>query len=455
MKTFGEHQLYGATMMELCEQLGIFYDMGCGKTATALLWARDAMRAGMKDLLVVCPASLVRSWENAINGMIDFEGFTEDDVAMLKQRITLSSFQKTYCRKTSEHVITRGKNKGQVRREAWYEVRENLAKRWGAILIDESHCIGAHSSVQTQVCIELATLTDRRFIMTATPTHGGGGGYDWAKLYGQIQFLEGGKMWRNWTDFCERYVISYDHWGKPRRYRDDDLKKVLTDHGIVARLEDCHDMPGFVDTVIPIRLEEPKVYRNIVDGLLEEYDLETRAAGTKVIKLRQLISGFLKTESGIERYKTGKVQALRDVLTSTGEPLVIFCMFTESIAICKEVCEDIGRSVSVFNGQSKGATWEDLSEGRVDTLICQYQSGGPGLNLQRSAIIVFYEPCLSSLLLEQSRGRIYRLGQERRCEYIHLSTEATVEERTWQSVRNGVDVNDHMLMEWAREMRLH
>ena len=76
------------------------------------------------------------------------------------------------------------------------------------------------------------------------------------------------------------------------------------------------------------------------------------------------------------------------------------------------------------------------------------------MNLQRSAIIVFYEPCLSSLQLEQSRGRIYRIGQERRCEYIHLSTEDTVEAKTWQSVRNGVDVNDRMLLEWAREQYL-
>ena len=76
------------------------------------------------------------------------------------------------------------------------------------------------------------------------------------------------------------------------------------------------------------------------------------------------------------------------------------------------------------------------------------------MNLQRSAIIVFYEPCLSSLQLEQSRGRIYRIGQERRCEYIHLSTEGTVEAKTWQSVRNGVDVNDRMLLEWAREQYL-
>lgn len=457
MKTFGEHQTYGATMMSLCDNLGIFYDMGCGKTATALLWARDAMREGMKDLLVVCPASLVRSWENAIDGMIEFEGFTEADVEMLKQRITLSSFQKTYCRKTSEHVISRGKNKGRVKKEAWYEVRENLAKRWGAILIDESHCIGSHSSVQTQVCIELATLTEKRFIMTATPTHGGGGSYDWAKLYGQVQFLEGGKMWRNWTDFCERYVISYDHWGKPRRYRDDDLKKVLTDHGIVARLEDCHDMPGFIDTVIPIQLAEKKVYKDIVAGILDRYDLEERSAGNSTIKLRQLVSGFLKTELGIERYNTNKAQALRDILSSTAEPLIIFCMFTESIAICKEICDDLKRSVAVFNGEERakhGATWEALAEGRVDTLICQYQVGGPGLNLQRSAIIVFYEPCLSSLQLEQSRGRIYRIGQERRCEYIHLSTEGTVEAKTWQSVRNGVDVNDRMLLEWAREQYL-
>jgi SNF2 family DNA or RNA helicase len=55
--------------------------MGTGKTAMALDWVNDALKK--KDIgsaLVVCPASLVDSWYEAIGDMIKFDGYTDADV---------------------------------------------------------------------------------------------------------------------------------------------------------------------------------------------------------------------------------------------------------------------------------------------------------------------------------------------------------------------------------------
>ena len=82
-------------------------------------------------------------------------------------------------------------------------------------------------------------------------------------------------------------------------------------------------------------------------------------------------------------------------------------------------------------------------------IICQYQSGSVGLNLQRAHIMVMFEPCMSALLLEQATGRIYRKGQNKKCIYYYLVTPGSVERKVLDTVRSGMDVSNAMLNEWS------
>ena len=71
-----DHQIYTLEAMEANEGLGLFLSMGLGKTAIALTYIHKHLKRGdARDALVVCPASLVASWEQAIEDMIKFEGF--------------------------------------------------------------------------------------------------------------------------------------------------------------------------------------------------------------------------------------------------------------------------------------------------------------------------------------------------------------------------------------------
>lgn len=109
----------------------------------------------------------------------------------------------------------------------------------------------------------------------------------------------------------------------------------------------------------------------------------------------------------------------------------------------------------VFDGRSTRETWRDFQEGSARYLICQYQSGGVGIDLFASHTMVFYEPEWSSLLIEQAKARIRRKGQTKRCIYYWLSTKGTLEEDAIQSVRNGVTVTTQLLEMWAkRESRV-
>lgn len=45
--------------------------------------------------------------------------------------------------------------------------------------------------------------------------------------------------------------------------------------------------------------------------------------------------------------------------------------------------------------------WKDFQDGDARYIVCQYQSGGVGIDLFASHTMVFYEPTMSALLLEQ------------------------------------------------------
>ena len=84
--------------------------------------------------------------------------------------------------------------------------------------------------------------------------------------------------------------------------------------------------------------------------------------------------------------------------------------------------------------------------------MCQYQSGGVGIDLYASHTCVFYEPTMSSLLLDQAKARIRRRGQEKHCLYYHIVTDG-IDRRISDTVRSGVDVTNGMLDEWDKEER--
>lgn len=92
-----EHQEFGEYVMSCNNFLGLWYDMGTGKTQMALSRAYHALEDGdIEDVLVVCPASLTGNWEVSVDKMLMFEGYTEEGVSRLKDALTITSFQKLY-----------------------------------------------------------------------------------------------------------------------------------------------------------------------------------------------------------------------------------------------------------------------------------------------------------------------------------------------------------------------
>ena len=442
-----EHQKYALFMMDCNPAMGIFYDMGCGKTAIALMWILRHLKGGdIPDALVVCPASIVPSWDVAMANMVNFEGVTSEDVGLLRERVKVVSYQKTY---KSEKTPIKHRN-GQTSYKKVTGLRPDIDRPWGVVILDESHKAGAHDSITTRAMLTLARLTDHRYIMSGTPVHGGGGKPDYKKLYGQLKFLDP-QIWSTWTEFCQRYVTRYNMWHQPIAYRDDECEELLQSHGIVCRLEDVFDMPGYNETSVPCELAEKKVYKDLKEGRVDKYGIDIEASGAQYNKMLQVCSGSMKREEDTLMLKTSKDEALKDIIEGTEGKVVIFCRFRASIDRAAEVCRECGRNTVVYDGRAKKDAWKEFQYGDADAIVCQYQSGSEGLDLFASSIEVLYEPCFSAKDLEQAKRRIYRKGQEHPCMYYYLVTPKTIEDRVLTTVRSGVDVTSDMLDRWSKE----
>lgn len=447
MYTLMEHQKTAIFMMDANPSLGCFYAPGLGKTAIALHWALAALKDGrIEDALIVCPASLVPNWAANVDRMAMFEGVTPEDVELLKEKVTIRSFQKTY--KVTKRVVRHKNGKESVKKD--FSLRDDVDKLWGAVMIDESQGIGSHQSRQTKACLTLARLAKYRYIFSGTPISGStkAGGKDYAKLYGQFNFLHPG-LFPSWTAFCRDFVTSFDNWGKPRRYNEPACEEMMAEYAIAARLEDCVDMPDRTETIVPCELEEKKVYKDIMEGRIEQYGIELVNAGGQYRKVLQVCSGSMKRETDTLTLKTSKDAVLADIIDGTDDKIVVFCNFRASIDRCKAICEDKMRKTVVFDGRSAGPTWKEFQEGDADAIVLQYQAGGAGLDLYAGHTMVFYEPTLSALLLEQAKARIYRKGQTQKCLYYYLSTPDTLESDVLDAVRNGVEVTDEVLCRLA------
>lgn len=445
MKALKTHQTYALMCMEAHDQLGIFYDPGCGKTMVALAWCVDAIKRGKADrILVVCPAALVESWRMAIEDVVGFEEFTEADAELLKEHLFITSYNKLY--RTEKKTINHRDGTSTVKSIRF--LREEVDRHWDAVFVDESHHIGSHSSIQTKVCLEIAPHIKYRYIMTGTPFHGGGGAEDFSKMYSQFEFLQPG-IFGSWTNFQANYVKRFDHWRKPAAYHVDKCRRIMQDMAIAVRLEDCFDMPGLTESVIQCPLAEKKVYADVAKGAIMEYEFDVINSGALFGKLLQITSGHIKRDEDPLILKSSKDEALEELITSTASKVVVFCRFRESIDRVHKICSKHRKTV-VFDGRSKGPTWVELEKGDAEVLICQYASGGEGLNLQSANTLILFEPTFSSRELRQAQSRLYRGGQTEKCRTIYLSTPKTVEEKCWETVRNGNDVTNEMMASWAK-----
>lgn len=432
-----KHQEIALSYLRTNDFFALFMEQGTGKTVPSLCRIRDLLRSGsISEALVVAPKSALGAWER------DIELFGAVDQAILKASVTLINYDKVW----------RGGDKSPYN------------KKYGCIVLDEAHLIKNRSNQRSKFLLKLACQADYRYILTGTPIGNGQLENIWSLYCFLDPYLERGRVCSrifggSYQKFQDRYCI-LNMYHKPSSYiHVKELQEIINAHSYRVKKVDCLDLPEKLpDEVIKVDQTEPRLYKKLAtESAILEYEILAENPLSRLVKLRQLCSGHIKTEDQLIEVGTNKLLILQEIIEGYPEDkkLVIFAEFKYSIGTISELLRKMKIRFITLDGDQKDKTiWRKFQTDKsIRVIVCQYQTAAAGIDLFASDTIIYYEPTLRSNILEQSRDRIHRTGQKEKCSYIHLLTKGTVEVDIYRALAGYSDFNERLFTEYMTGYR--
>lgn len=401
--------------------------MGLGKTFIG----SEKMKILNTDTnLVVCQKSKINDWVNHFK-----EHYPKYETYDLTDKKRLAEFISHDTAWAGWHGCT--KSIGIINYELAWRRKELLDLKDFTLMLDESSLIQNSKAKQTKFILKLQA--SNVILLSGTPCSG-----KYENLWTQGKLL-------GWDIkeqlFLNQYVNfkKMDVSGVPVKivdkknpYKNEErLKNKFKSYGAVfMKTEEVLDLPqqNFINVSIPTMKEYKSFIKNDYVNLGES-ELVGNTQLTKLLYARQLCG----------QYNKEKLEALRELMESTNDRLIVFYNFNSELESLIQTCETLDKPVSQVNGHARDLTAYENDENSVT--LCQYQAASKGLNLQKANKIVYFTPTLSVENWMQSQKRIHRIGQNNPCFYYKLTCKSSVEERIYKALARGVDYTDDLFEE--------
>ena len=419
-----QHQERALDLLADHDAFALFMEQGTGKTIPALIHVTNLLIAGdIENCLIVAPLSTLGSWKRDLEKL---SGLRQ----RLAGKITMINYDKVWR-------------------------REEYQRDWDCIVLDEAHAIAHRTSKQSKFIHKLTRENQYRYILTGSPM-GNGRLEDY---YSLMEFLQPG-IFGSWREFTAHYTIERRLPGSFVNiicgYRNqEELLEKVGEYSFRVMKRDCLDLPDKLpDEVITCELKEKTKYKQALKDFIEEFDMTIGNPLTRVMKLRQISSGFVFDDYGeLHALKCDKLARLEELIDSIDGKVVVFCEFQYSIdAISALLTKKKIKFVSLDGRQKDKTVWRQFqTDETIRVILCQYLTANAGIDLFASSHTVYYEPNLSTTVVEQSRDRIHRIGQSQPCSYYWMITEGTIEEDIYKRLAEKTDFNKSCLEEIAKK----
>ena len=426
---------------------GFLFEMGCGKTLTAIATMGAAYQMGaIKTVLIIAPTSVCSVWPKEFDDYADFKY----NVAVL-----LGDKQK---RLAALRSLTAFPFKALLVAVINYE------STWREGICDESQRIKEPKAKQSQAMHKLGDVAKYKLILSGTPIQNNA-----IDLYSQYRFLDPTVFGTNFYAFRSRYAIMG---GFDRRqivgYRDLD-KLIQKEHSIAYRVtkEEALDLPEqtFLTQYITLEGKDKQLYDKIKRDSFAELEnggvITAPTVLTKLLRLQQFTGGFIQADEGLkpEYVFKGKLSALEDILDdyvlSAGKKLVIFCRFRPEIDLISKSLEKKRIRYASIYGDIKINDRGDIvkqfqTDPEVKVFLAQIDTAGLGITLTAADTCVYYSVNFNYAAYSQSLARIHRIGQKNRCTYIHLTVEHSIDETILKALAKKEDLAKTVVDDWRQ-----
>nr|DAL01683.1 MAG TPA: Chromatin remodeling complex ATPase [Caudoviricetes sp.] len=448
-------------MQNVNKGFGLLFEMGCGKTLTAIAIAGAGYQMGkVERLLIVAPTSVVAVWPKELQEYAKFKYTCKTLLGEKKQRLKQIDDLIKFPFKALKVAVINYESTWRP------EILEKL-KEFDAdmVIADESQRIKTYDAAQSKAMHELGDQARYKLILSGTPVQTAA-----IDIWSQYRFLDKTVFGDNFFKFRGRYAIMGGY-GNKKIVGYKDLEGLIKkEHSIAFRVtkDEALDLPEqtFETRKIQFSQKEKNLYERIKKDSYAELDggghITATTVLTRLLRLQQLAGGFLVQDDAQkpQLVSRAKLDALADIIEDyvigSGKKLVIFARF---IAEVKAIMELAGKvlpkelkQVAIYGDikkEDRGGIVKQFQEDPNTVLfIGQIDTAGTGITLTAADTCVYYSKNFNYATYSQSLSRIHRIGQRNCCTYIDLEIEGTIDELISKALSRKEDMAKTVVDNW-------
>jgi hypothetical protein len=396
-------------------------DMGLGKTIQVIALHLHRIQAKAGPTLVVCPASLLGTWEHEVRRFAPgipvrryhgdgrhLEDLADDEMVLVTYGVVL---------RDSAQLAEVG---------------------WGLVVADEAqHAKNPLSRTAREL---RAVPAPARIALTGTPVEN-----RLSELWAILDWTTPGLL-GHLEAFTRRVAVPVE------RYRDAEattrfaalirpflLRRRKTDPGIAPELPRKTE----TDVFVPLTAEQVTLYEAMVRETMAAIEaaegIERAGLVFKLLTaLKQICNHpaqYLKQTGPLDG-RSGKLAAfdeLTDVILANGESMLVFTQYTQMATLLQQHLDARGVGSLFLHGGLPVPRREEMvarfQGGGAPVFLLSLKAGGTGLTLTRATHVLHYDRWWNPAVEDQATDRAYRIGQDRPVQVHRLIAEGTLEDR--------------------------
>lgn len=448
-------------MQNINKGFGLLFEMGCGKTLTAIAIAGAGYQMGkVERLLIVAPTSVVAVWPKELQEYAKFKYTCKTLLGEKKQRIKQIDDLLKFPFKALKVAVINYESTWRP------EILEKL-KEFDAdmVIADESQRIKTYDAAQSKAMHELGDQARYKLILSGTPVQTAA-----IDIWSQYRFLDKTVFGDNFFKFRGRYAIMGGY-GNKKIVGYKDLEGLIKkEHSIAFRVtkDEALDLPEqtFETRKIQFNQKEKNLYERIKKDSYAELDggghITATTVLTRLLRLQQLAGGFLVQDDAQkpQLVSRAKLDALGDIIEDyvigSGKKLVIFARFIAEVKAIMELADKVLpkklKQVAIYGDIKKEDRGDIVKQFQEDPktvlFIGQIDTAGTGITLTAADTCVYYSKNFNYATYSQSLSRIHRIGQRNCCTYIDLEIEGTIDELISKALSRKEDMAKTVVDNW-------
>lgn len=427
------------------KKLGLFLDMGLGKTVTTLTAVKELKynRFEVRKVLVIAPKKVAEgTWSR--------EASKWDHTKMLRVSPVLGSQAKRIkALNTPADIYI-------INRENVCWLVDYYKNDWpfDMVVVDESSSFKSHKAKRFKSLSSVSGHIERMVLLTGTPSPN-----SLADLWSQVYLLDGGqRLEKRYTHFREKYFdpgqrngyVVFNYNAKPGS--ENAILSRISDICISMKASDYLQLPDVVDHEVPVVLDSKaaKAYYELEKQMvlqLPEDDEEISVASAAALsnKLLQLANGAVYDDDhNYYEVHNCKIDAFLELIESLqGKPALVFYNFQHDKARILKALEKSKLRVRELKTAADEDAWNNHE---VDILLAHPASSAYGLNLQEGGNhVIWFGLTWNYEQYTQANARLHRQGQTEKVIIHHLICSGTRDEDVMQALKRKEDVQEWVM----------